>query len=200
MSISAWDHFLGIDWERISQISSKGTCVGCVGVGVMHFVFNQGFGMGLWILLSGLVLAVLEFPGVFIFIPGFDGYREYMLERMLMKQDEVKALMCFLFSILCFRGTALAMLAGLALLLTAIFFGFSAVNKRVDASDRAEAEPGQHSAFVNLHAPMSSNNFNSNASKYQPVPSNSSEGQINPHTGFAAQKQGIVLGSYQNDV
>lgn len=213
MSTSVWEHFLGIDWERYSQIASKGTCVGCFGIGILTIVSNYGFLLGLWVLFAGLFLAIIEFPGVFSFIPNFEGYQNFFLETLLLKLDEVKAIACFSLSLFCFRGSALPLMAGLALLLTAILLAFSAINKRADEATRNEAgqDHGAHSShgFVNLNTPMSglnSNNFNQqsqsfqSAPKYQPVAPSFNDGQINPHTGFASQKQGVVLGSYQNNV
>lgn len=204
MSASAWEHFLGTDWERYAKVATKATCIGCAGIGVITIMFNYGFLIGLWILWAALFLAILEFPGLFSFIPSMESYREFMMESLLLKLDEVKAIACFSFSLFCFMSSSITIFAGLALMATSILLAFSAVNRRVDAADQSAAGSGssshQHAgAFVNLNTPLSSLNINNMASKqnqYQPVQSN--DMYINPHTGVPSQKQGVVIGSYQN--
>ena len=203
MSISVWEHFLGTDWERYSQISTKATCVGCAGIGIITIMFNYGFLIGVWILFASVFLAMLEFPGVFVFVPNFDRYREFLLETLLLKLDEVKAIACFSFSLFCFMSASITVLAGLALMASAVLLAFSAVNRRVDAADQSAAQgSGGFGSGATASAPpsfmMSSANAGGNF-QYQQVQSN--EGTINPHTGVAStqqQKQGVVLGSYQN--
>mmetsp|Transcript_43887 Transcript_43887/g.87212 ORF Transcript_43887/g.87212 Transcript_43887/m.87212 type:complete len:196 (-) Transcript_43887:133-720(-) len=194
MSVSAWENFLGTDWQRYSQIAVKASCVGCAAIGVMAIMFNAGILIGLWILWASVFLAILEYPNLFVFVPNFDSYREFMLERLLLKLDEVKAIACFSFSLFCFMNTSITVIAGLGLMVTAVLLAFAAVNRRVDAADEAAAQGGG----ISNEGPSSF--MGSNTFQYQPVTSN--EGSMNPHTGLPAgqlqQKQGVVLGSYQN--
>lgn len=204
MSVSAWDHFLGTDWERYAKVATKATCIGCAGIGVLTIMFNYGFLIGMWILGAAVFLAILEFPGVFAFAPSVESYREFMMESLLLKLDEVKAIACFSLSLFCFMSRSISILAGLALMATSVLLAFSAVNRRVDAADQSAAAghstSSHHSgAFVNLNTPLSGLNNNNMAFKqnqYQPVQSN--DMYINPHTGLPSQKQGVVIGSYQN--
>jgi hypothetical protein len=96
-------------------------------------------------------------------------------------------------------SVSLTVLAGLGLLATAILLAFSAVNKRVDAADRSAAQGAIPASFISVNDPQTAFS-GGNKFQYQQVSSN--EGAINPHTGLPAQtqqqRQGVVLGSYQN--
>lgn len=203
MSVSAWDNFLGTDWARYSQVAMKGTCVGCAVIGILTIMSNVGFLVGLWILWASAFLAILEFPNVFVFVPNFDQYREFLMESLLLKLDEVKAIACFSFSLFCFMTASITVFAGLALMATAVLLAFAAVNRRVDAADREAAQGAIPANFATVTNDSQSGFLVGGAGRaqYQQVPSN--DGTINPHTGLPAsfqqqQKQGIVLGSYQN--
>jgi hypothetical protein len=192
MSISVWEHFLGTDWERYAQASSKVTCVVCAVIGVMTVMFTS-FLIGLWILVSAALIAVFEFPLVFVAVPNIDYIREFMLENMMFKLDEVKAVAYFALSLFCFMLPSITIFAGLALMMTAILLAFSAVNRRVDAMDQGPdssmgfnggggassfqsgGAPGGKSGFVNIGSgnPLTSiNGINYNQHVYQPVPNN----------------------------
>jgi hypothetical protein len=201
MSVSAWDNFLGTDWTRYSQIATKATCVGCGVIGVLTIMSQVGFLLGVWILCASVFLAVLEYPNVFVFVPNFDRHREFLTENLLMKLDEVKAIACFSFSLFCFMSPSITILAGLALMGTAVLLAFSAVNRRVDAADHAAAQGAIPVNFSSVNDQQTG--FLSGAqNKFQYQQVQTAEGTINPHTGMPTvvqqHKQGVVVGSYQN--
>ena len=219
-TISAWEHFLGTDWERYSQISSKATCIGCAAVGVMAILFGDGFFIGLWILFSAAILAVFDFPFVFVAVPNFERIKEFMSENLFLKLDEVKAVLYFFLSLGCFMHKSIVLFAGLGLMLTAILMAFSAVNRRVEAMDQSAAAGqgsnstgGTSGSFVNILPQATAlNPLNGNSGynpSYQQLPQQSQQqqksftntGTFNPHTGLPSgqshQNQG-TFGSYQD--
>lgn len=201
MSGSAWESFLGTDWVRYSQIATKATCIACAVVGILTIVSNVGFLVGLWILSASVFLAILEFPQVFAFVPNIDGYREFLLESLLMKLDEVKAIACFSFSLFCFMTASITVFAGLALMATAVLLAFAAVNRRVDAADQAAAHGSIPVQFANVSNDPRTSFLAGAPNKFQYQQVQTTEGIINPHTGMPVvqqQRQGVVLGSYQN--
>ncbi|KAJ1443996.1 hypothetical protein B484DRAFT_441319 [Ochromonadaceae sp. CCMP2298] len=177
-AVSIWEKFLGTDWERYSQASSKITCVVCALVGLLSILFGFNIGVGLWSIFSALLLAVWEFPSLFAMVPNFERLKDTLLESF--KLEEMRALLYFGLSIFCFFGS-LCVISGLALLVSACLQGFSAVNRRVDTMDRGaegshDAAAGSYSSPASVpYQQRSANNAFVNSSDDTPKMNNSSQ-------------------------
>ena len=190
-------------------------------------VVFTGFFIGLWILMSATLMAVFEYPQIFAMVPNIERIKEFLLESMLMKLDEVRSIIYFFLSLFCFMQASITLFAGFALLITSILLLFSAINKRVDAMDQNAADQGPRSStgggggmgnnnFMNISS-VNHHTMNSNAPTaglmggggasniqyhfQQPKPYNASGeggGGYNPHTGLMEQQKQGTFGSYQD--
>lgn len=133
--ISLWENFVGTDWARYSAISSKVSCVICVMVSLIYFIFGLGLGTGIFSTICALMLAVWEFPFVFALIPGFEQANQFLLDRVLIKYEETKSGLCFILCIFCFYFSSLSIVEGVCLLMSSILYGFAAVNRHVDEEE-----------------------------------------------------------------
>lgn len=134
-SISTWEHFLANDWQRYASVASWITCLVCGGLGVASVLFSFGAVKGLYCIFVALVLAIWEFPFIYVCIPNFDKFGKFLQEQCYLKYEEAKAVLYVVLSIATFAGLHLVNLAGVALLLTAALMTFAAINRRADQRD-----------------------------------------------------------------
>lgn len=108
---------------------------------------SLGFGLlpGLWSLFAGLLLCLWEFPWIFCCIPKYEDHLKLINEKLYFQRDEVKSLICFLLSVICFLKVSLPIISGVALDITGVLFIFAAINKKQDNQDgfqRLDSESG----------------------------------------------------------
>ncbi len=135
MSISAYESFLGYDWVRYSGIASKVTCTSCGIIGFLTIFFGFSLLYGLWSIFAAVVMAVWEFPWIFCCIPKFDQVQTFLNDKLQLKLEEVKAVVCILLSVLCFMSKSITVISGILLVLTGILYIFAAINRRQDQRD-----------------------------------------------------------------
>mmetsp|Transcript_14387 Transcript_14387/g.19709 ORF Transcript_14387/g.19709 Transcript_14387/m.19709 type:complete len:172 (-) Transcript_14387:70-585(-) len=132
MSVSWYEQFVGVNWSRYSQVASKATCVCCLGVSILSFIFGFGILINLLTLLFGLILSIWEFPMIFACLPSFELIKTFLLESLHLKLEETKAALYFIMSLVCFSYPTLCIIPGIFLLLTAIILVFAAYNRITD--------------------------------------------------------------------
>jgi len=132
--ITLLEEFAGNDWNKYSKIASKFTCLFCGFVGAVTALFSNVL-VGVWTVLCALVLAIWEFPRIFIFVSNFEQVKEYLEENLKCKYDEFKACLFFIISLFCFVDSTICILAGLALIITSVLHIFAAINRKVDEYD-----------------------------------------------------------------
>lgn len=135
MSLTPYEQFLGHDWCRYSGIASKATCIGTACIGVASILFGYSFWLGFLSLYIGSVMAIWEFPFIYFFIPKFDQFQTYLMEKLYFKTDEVKAICCILLSVMTYISPSLVILSGIMLDVTALLYIFAGINRRQDAKD-----------------------------------------------------------------
>lgn len=135
MSLSFYDQFTGNDWQRYSLISSKITCIGCIGIGIIALFTGSGILISLWTILSGLLIAVWEYPIIFRMVPNFDSFKEHLMKKLFLQYEEARAVLLIILSSVCFINTTICLICGLMLIVTAILYGFAAINRRSDEQD-----------------------------------------------------------------
>ena len=137
-SIGLWEQFLGVNWQRYSEVGSTIACITCAGVGVLSLLVGFHVGVAVWTILIALLLAVWEFPIIFSCVPNFEAGKEFLLERGKLKLEETRAALYIVLSILTFPHSALSMLSGVALMIAGVMMGFAAINRRADEGSYEE--------------------------------------------------------------
>ena len=132
--ITFLEEFAGNDWSKYSKIASKFTCILCGFVGGVTALFSNAL-VGVWTVLCAMVLAIWEFPRIFIFVSNFEQVKVYLEDNLQCKHDEFKACLFFFISLFCFINSTICILAGLALIATSVLLIFAAINRRVDEYD-----------------------------------------------------------------
>lgn len=160
-SLTLYEQFVGINWARYSQVASKITCVCCAVIPVISFFFgfsvvelltlfckalfcyhyheSISHGHVIYQYSVGSILAIWEYPSVYILIPEFERIKGFTLDNLYMKLEESKAVLYFLMSIICLSYTSLCIIPGICLLLSSILMAFAAINRRVDSLDASSS-------------------------------------------------------------
>ena len=131
--ISWIDEFVGIDWERYSQVSGSLCCVVSFGFGAFCLLFSHDASLVFFSLFGSLVISIWEYPVIFACVPRFENFRTALMENYYLQYQETKAIILLFFGICLFHG--LGILLSLFLIMSAISYGFAAVNRRYDAED-----------------------------------------------------------------
>ena len=177
--ITFMEEFAGNDWSKYSKIASKFTCLLCGFVGMVTALSSNAL-VGVWTVLCAMVLAIWEFPRIFIFVSNFEQVKLYLEDNLQCKYDEFKACLFFFISLFCFINSTICILAGLALIATSVLLLFAAINRRVDEYDMGTAgqyqyhdlsTPEQHPQQQQQQAHHSAINssYNANYNSYQGI-------------------------------
>lgn len=135
MSLTTYEKFLGYDWVRYSGLASRGTCLGTAVIGIAAVILAYSILLGLLSIFIALVLALWEFPWIFHCIPKFDQAMTFLNEKAHIQNEEVKAAICIVLSILTYLSPSFVILSGILLDITAVLFIFAGINKRQDRQD-----------------------------------------------------------------
>jgi len=176
--ITFLEEFVGNDWSKYSKIASKATCILCCVVGVMTILFSNAL-VGLWTVLCSMVLAIWEFPRIYVFVSNFEQIKEYVEENLKCKYDEFRACLFFFISLFCFVDSTMCILAGLALIATSVLLVFAAINRKVDEYDMGasgqyqdlptpEYHPHNQTQPQTYHSVINSS-YNANYNSYQGI-------------------------------
>ena len=142
-----FEQFTGNDWARYAAVVSKATCVASIGVAIVSMVFQFSFLIGFWTLFSGLVLAIWEFPFIFVLIPNFEKAKTFLMEDFKLKYEESKALLYFMLSIFCYWYSTPCMAAGILLDISSILFVCAAINRRTDAANGTQTNSNEKGLY-----------------------------------------------------
>jgi hypothetical protein len=146
MSISLYEGFVGIDWVRYSNTTGKVATLACFGLGLLDIFLRLSFLAALWTIFAGYILAIWEFPFIYLFIPKFNEIQTFILESLYLKYQEAKAAVCIFLGAFSFTHFGFSTLAGAILLCAGVLFIFGAINRRADELDglRSDASPYEH--------------------------------------------------------
>lgn len=144
--ISYYDQFVGVDWVRYSTVIGKVTVIACSIFGLMDMLMQSAYLAGLWSLFAGYVVALWEFPFMFLVTPNGKELQIFLMERMLLKYAEARAVLCLLLGLFCYMHFGYGMVAGGALLVSSVLYAFAAINRRADeaAGVRSDATPYEY--------------------------------------------------------
>jgi hypothetical protein len=137
MAISLYDELLGYDWVRYAKTASRVCCLACLLIGLLSFVLSFSWPYAFAAVLMSIILAIWEFPFVFVCIPQFEDFQSFVLQTLMLEREEAKAVLYFFFAVLCFLHKSINMLLGLLFLVTATVMVLAVMNKRADSFDGA---------------------------------------------------------------
>eukprot|EP01031_Cornospumella_fuschlensis_P026353 gene26353-31837_t len=146
MPVSYYDQFIGNDWARYSKIMGKVATLCCFTFGFIDMFLSISTLAALWTIFSGFILAIWEFPFVFVLFPKFKDFHTYLMENCYLRFEETKAAICLVLGLFCFTHFGFTTLSGLVLILTSVTFAFAAVNRRADeaAGLRRDSTPFEY--------------------------------------------------------
>lgn len=155
MSISWYEEFIGHDWERYSKLSCKATCVAAVALGAISIFLGFSVAVAVWTLLTGVIIAIWEFPFVFYLIPNFDAAKTFLLETVNLKYEEARAALFCGLAIFTMMKSTPCIVVGMMLVISAILLVFASINRRADAAAAANGGPAVKTPDSSSHGDSS---------------------------------------------
>ena len=138
MAISFYEQFTGIDWARYANISGQAATGACIAIPLLSLIFNMGstlfihFGVFLWTLGSGLVIAVWELPLLYHNFPHCSKLRNTCLDELHIRLPIVRTMLYTFLSLFIIIGGSVFLISGLVLFLSGILYAFAAINLQAD--------------------------------------------------------------------
>ena len=138
MAISLYEQFTAVDWARYANISGQAAAGICIGVPLLSLVFNMAstlflhFGVFLWTLCSGLLIAIWELPLIYNHVPPCTKLRTTCLDELHIRLPIVRTLLYTFLSLFIMVGGSIFLLAGFVLFVSGILYAFAAVNLQAD--------------------------------------------------------------------
>lgn len=136
MAISLADRFAAVDWARAANLSGQISCIACIMISTFAILFNfertifMHFGVLIWTLLSGLLIAVWEIPFIYSAIPNCIKLKNTFLDDLYVRLPIVRTIMYTFLALFMLVGgsTTIFVLPGIALFLSAILYAITALN------------------------------------------------------------------------
>lgn len=135
MSISYYDQFTGIDWERYGTISGQVTAGSCLLLSIVSMILGGKVAIGIYTLFVGLFISIWELPQMYVCIPQAPQARNLFENNLQLKRPSVRAVVYILISTYTFVGNSLCVAAGILLIISSILYLFAAINRRSDDND-----------------------------------------------------------------
>lgn len=155
MSISWYEEFIGHDWERYSKLSSKATCCAAVALGAISIFLGFSMAVSVWTLLSGVLIAIWEFPFIFYLIPNFEAGKTFLMETVNLKYEEARAILFCGLAIFTMMKSTPCMVVGMMLVVSAVLLVFASINRRADAAAAAAGGPSAKTPDSSSHGDSS---------------------------------------------
>jgi hypothetical protein len=138
MAISLYEKFTGVDWQRIAY--SFGTCMVmlCLCTGVLNMFVGVSFELSLFLIVTGLVIAIWEMPTLFVFIPQCTTVTEFAAgESSTLKLNipAARSVLYLCLSFLFMHGSVTSIIIGLAFLVSSALYLFAHINVVSDTHD-----------------------------------------------------------------
>ena len=124
-----------INWEAYSETLSKSMPSLLVTIAIVSMVLQYSARIGLYTLFIGFIVAIWESPNVYMCIPQMEVLKACLHDRLYFKQPFVRAIVYILLSIITFIDKTFCILAGILMLMNAIFLIFTAFISKSDIID-----------------------------------------------------------------
>jgi hypothetical protein len=135
MTISLYEKFTGIDWERIAGSAGTALVLICLSAGVLDAFLGGSFQNSFFLLLVGLVTAIWEMPSLFVFIPQCASATEFATTALKLSVPAARAVVYLLLAFLFLRGSASDIIVGLVFLVCSMLNIFAQINFHSDLQD-----------------------------------------------------------------
>ena len=135
MTISLYEKFTGVDWQRMANSGGMGAVVLCLVGGVLEVFVGSGFSKGISLVVVGIAISTWEAPFIFACIPPCGGVIERAHSIFRLHYPATRAFIYLLLAILFFHGPVLLILIGIFFLVISILNAFAHVNLLSDLAD-----------------------------------------------------------------
>ena len=124
-----------MNWETYSETLSKSMPSLLVIIAIVSMVLQYSARIGIYTLFIGLVVAIWESPTVYMCVPQMETLNRFLQDRLYFKKPFIRAIVYILLSIVTFVDKTFCILAGILMLLNAIFLFFTAFISKSDVID-----------------------------------------------------------------
>ena len=124
-----------MNWETYSETLSKSMPSLLVIIAIVSMVLQYSARIGIYTLFIGLVVAIWESPTVYMCVPQMETLNRFLQNRLYFKKPFIRAIVYILLSIVTFVDKTFCILAGILMLLNAIFLFFTAFISKSDVID-----------------------------------------------------------------